>query len=67
MPFADTRIPVFDCTSLAVFKFFNRTKDWADLEAMAEAGQLAPDAVAAFLVGLLEKDGPQVARLKSLG
>ena len=36
VPFADTRITVLDCTSLAVFKaFFDRTKDWADLEAMA--------------------------------
>ena len=41
---------ILDCTTLAVFKvFFNRTKDWADLEAMFEAGQLDVDVVAAFV------------------
>lgn len=68
VPFADTEIPVLDCTSLAVFKaFFNRTKDWADLEAMAEAGQLDTDAVGGFLTDLLGKDDPRLARLRLLG
>jgi hypothetical protein len=67
VPFAGTRIPVLDCTSLAVFKaFFNRTRDWADLEAMAQAGQLDTDAVGAFLVDLLGKDDPRLERLRSL-
>lgn len=65
MPFADTTIPVLDCTSLAVFKaFFNRTKDWADLEAMAQAGQLDTDAVAGFLMDLLGKDDQRLERLR---
>lgn len=65
VPFAGTEIPVIDCTSLAVFKaFFNRTKDWADLEAMAEAGQLDVDAVTGFLVDLLGKNDPRVDRLQ---
>ena len=68
VPFADTTIPVLDCTSLAVFKaFFNRTKDWADLEAMSAAGQLDVDAVGGFLAQLLGKDDPRLARLYALG
>lgn len=67
VPFAGRTIPVLDCTSLAVFKaMFNRTKDWADLEAMAEAGQLDVVAVGAFLEDLLGDD-PRLARLSALG
>jgi hypothetical protein len=54
---------VLDCTSLAVFKGYgNRTKDWADLEVMAQAGQLDVDAE-----GLLGKDEPQLERPRQLG
>ena len=36
-------VPFLACADLAVFKaFFNRTKDWADLEEMAAAGTLDP-------------------------
>lgn len=67
VPFAGQLIPVLDCTTLAVFKaFFNRTKDWADLEAMAQAGQLDVDAVGAFLKELLGDD-ERLSRLASLG
>ncbi len=32
------KLPFLSCPDLAVFKvFFNRTKDWADLEAMHDA------------------------------
>lgn len=67
VPFAGHTIPVLDCTSLAVFKaMFSRTKDWADLEAMAEAGQLDSLAVGAFLSDLLGDD-PRLTRLAALG
>lgn len=67
VPFAGQSIPVLDCTSLAVFKaFFNRTKDWADLEAMAEADQLDVDTVRAFLKDLLGDD-PRLERLSAMG
>ncbi len=67
VPFADTAIPALDCTSLAVFKaFVNRTKDWADLEAMHDAGQLDVDAVGGFLTDLLDKDDPRLERLRLL-
>ena len=45
---------------------FDRTKDWADLEAMAEADQLDVVAVGAFLADLLGED-PRLARLTALG
>jgi hypothetical protein len=68
VPFADTTIPVLDCTSLAVFKAFsNRTRDWADLEAMSEAGQFEVNAVGGFLADLLGKDDPRLDRLRHLG
>lgn len=66
VPFADRSIPVIDCTSLAVFKaMFNRTKDWADLEAMAHAGQLDVVAVSAMLKDILGDD-PRLERLATL-
>src|SRR5581483_350176 len=41
VPFEGRTIPVLDCTGLLVFKaMFDRTKDWADIEAMAEARTL---------------------------
>ena len=48
--FAGTRIPFLSCLDLAVFKvFFNRTKDWADLEEMQVAGTLDIEAVAGII------------------
>jgi hypothetical protein len=50
-----------------VFKaFFNRTKDWADLEEMHEARTLDVDAVVGVLVRLLGTDDERVARLLAL-
>lgn len=38
VPFEGRTIPVLSCTALVVFKaMFDRTKDWADIEAMVEA------------------------------
>lgn len=37
VPLAGRDIPVLSCESLVLFKaFFNRTRDWADIEAIAE-------------------------------
>ena len=50
MPFAGTQIPVLGPVELAVFKaMFDRTRDWADIEAMVAAGTLDVDAVGAVL------------------
>jgi hypothetical protein len=52
--FEGTRIPVLGPIELAVFKvMFDRTRDWADLEAMAERGTLDFPAVRAALRALL--------------
>jgi hypothetical protein len=66
--FAGDRIPFLDCRDLAVFKaFFDRTKDWADLEAMAEAGSLDVETVVGVLARHLGPDDPRIARLLSIG
>ena len=67
VPFAGTDIPVLGCVELVVFKaFFNRTKDWADLEAMQEAGTLDVPAVAGVLATFLGGDDDRIARLLEL-
>jgi hypothetical protein len=59
--------PVLDCASLAIFKaFFDRTKDWADLEAIAKATPEDIDAAAATIAELVGEDDPAVQRLESL-
>jgi hypothetical protein len=66
--FVGERVPFLDCRDLAVFKaFFDRTKDWADLEAMAEAGSLDVDAVVGVLARHLGADDPRIERLLALG
>lgn len=67
VPFVGHSVPVLDCTTLAVFKvFFDRTKDWADLEAMSDAGQLDVTAVSALVASLLGPDDDRLARLAAL-
>lgn len=64
VPFEGTRIPVLGPTELAVFKvMFDRTRDWADVEAMAAAGTLDADAVRASLGKLVDEDDERFARL----
>ena len=65
--FAGTRIPFLSCLDLAVFKvFFNRTKDWADLEEMQAAGTLDIDAVAGIIAGYLGETDDRLAALERL-
>ena len=60
-------VPFLSCTDLAVFKaFFNRTKDWADLEEMAGAGTLDIDRVIGVLVRYRGADDERIERLRSL-
>jgi hypothetical protein len=66
-PFLDTDLPFLSCRDLAVFKaFFNRTRDWADLEEMAAAGALDVEAVLGTLANYLGGDDDRVARLRAL-
>ena len=46
--------------------FFNRTKDWADIEEMQSAGTLDVAEVSAVLIRYLGGDDERVARLASL-
>lgn len=65
--FAGHSVPFLDCSDLAVFKaFFDRTKDWADLEEMHAADTLDVPALVGTLTILLGPDDRRVARLLSL-
>ena len=64
VPFGGTRIPVLGPIELAAFKvMFDRTRDWADLEAMISAGTLDLDALRATLRAMLPGDDPRYPRL----
>jgi hypothetical protein len=60
-------IPVLDCASLVIFKaFFDRTKDWADIEAIAVATPEDIEDAAATISDLVGKDDPALEKLKAL-
>jgi hypothetical protein len=64
VPFMDRTIPVLGCTSLAVFKvMFDRTRDWADVEAMVEAAAIDLGEAVRWI---REMDGPDSARAQRL-
>jgi hypothetical protein len=66
-PFAGDDVPFLGCSDLAVFKaFFDRTRDWADLEDMAAAGTLDRERVLGVLVDYLGTDDPRIERLRAL-
>jgi hypothetical protein len=65
VPFEGEQIPVLGPVELAVFKaMFDRTRDWADIEAMAAAGNLDVDAVRDELEALIGKEDRRIARLQ---
>jgi hypothetical protein len=67
VPFAGAHLPILSALDLAVFKaFFSRTKDWADLEAMAEAGTVDGPAVTGWLTELLGPDDHRVERMRAV-
>ena len=67
VPLAGREVPVLDCASLAIFKaFFDRTKDWADLEAIALAAPEDIETAAATIADLVGPDDPAVRRLEAL-
>ena len=60
-------IPVLDAVDLAVFKaMFDRTRDWADIEAMLEADALDTAAVLGHLTEMLGHDDPITQRFARL-
>ena len=67
VPFEGTTIPVLGADALIVFKaMFNRTKDWADIEAILEVGAVDAQPVLARLRSLLGEADPAVVRLAGL-
>ena len=46
--------------------FFNRTRDWADLEEMARAGTLQKERVQATLIGYLGTEDERITKLAEL-
>lgn len=64
VPFEGQEIPVLGPVELAVFKvMFDRTRDWADIEAMLVAERLDVDAVRSSLATMLDSDDERFARL----
>lgn len=65
--FGGERVPFLACRDLAVFKaFFDRTKDWADLEEMAEADALDVEDVLGVLVNYVGGADHRVERLRTI-
>jgi hypothetical protein len=67
VPFAGIQIPVLGCNALAVFKIlFNRTKDWADVEAMLDVDAIDRQETLGWVVRLLGTDDPRTERIVGL-
>jgi hypothetical protein len=65
--FGGTSVPFLSCQDIAVLKvFFDRTKDWADLEAMQSAGTLDLPLVTATIIEYLGVDDERVPKLSAL-
>lgn len=65
--FLGQQIPFLSCHDIAVFKaFFNRTKDWADLEEMWAAQTLDIAKVTAVLIEYVGVDDERIARLHTI-
>jgi pimeloyl-ACP methyl ester carboxylesterase len=64
---SDREVPVLDCASLVVFKaMFDRTKDWADIEAVAERSPAQVEAAVAAVADLVGSDDPACRRLTAI-
>ncbi len=67
VPLQDREIPVLDCASLVLFKsFFDRTKDWGDIEAVALATPEDIETAARTLAALVGEDDPAYKRLDGI-
>jgi hypothetical protein len=65
--FMGSTIPVLGCTTLAVFKaMFDRTQDWADIEAMHATGSVEISEVARWLTAMSPADSPRLLRLERI-
>jgi hypothetical protein len=60
----DRRLPFLGCNDLAVFKaFFNRRKDWADIEEMLRTGHIDVPYITGVLTDYLGPDDERVRQL----
>lgn len=67
VPLEGRDVPMLDCASLAIFKaFFDRTKDWADLEAIALATPEDIELAIETVADLVGEDDPICARLVAI-
>ncbi|MFZ4811088.1 MAG: hypothetical protein ACOYL9_07075 [Ilumatobacteraceae bacterium] len=67
-PFGGSDVAFLGCSDLAVFKaFFDRSKDWVDLEEMVALGSLDIDRVLGVLARYLGDNDHRITRLKALG
>jgi hypothetical protein len=67
VPLQGRQVPMLDCASLVIFKsFFDRTKDWADIEAIATATPEDIEAAARTLADLVGEDDPAYLRLAAI-
>jgi len=65
--FAGRTIPVLSCVALVVFKaLFNRTRDWADIEAVVDAGAIDVVEASGWVARLVGPDDAITRRLASL-
>ena len=65
--FVGESIPFLTCQDIAILKvFFNRTKDWADLEAMVDAGTIKIPQITATVIEYLGADDERVTALTKL-
>ena len=66
-PFEGALVPFLSCQDLAVFKaFFDRLRDWADLQDMVTAGTIDADSLAGVIVDLLGPDDARLAKLRDI-
>jgi hypothetical protein len=64
VPFVGREIPVIDCVALVVFKaLFDRTRDWADIEAVVDADTFDRQAALDWVERLVGTGDPIIARL----
>jgi hypothetical protein len=67
VPMEGRQAPVLDCASLVLFKsFFDRTRDWGDIEAVAMATPEDIEAAAAKLADLVGEEDPAYRRLAAV-
>lgn len=67
VPLEGREVPVLSCESLVLFKaFFNRTKDWADIESIAEVDSGILSRAADRVEDLVGPDDEFVGRLREI-